>query len=104
MGREDKSMLTTRLPLIATIGALGILLSGCDNSNDSKLGPTNKKGEARQSGASNRIPRSAEEVKPLPVGTQAPKMTVRNSQGKPVDLHQALGKAPTLLVFYRGGW
>ncbi len=97
-------MLTTRSTLIAAIGALSLILTGCDKSSDSKMERPNLTKENQQSGSADQIPRSAEEVKPLPVGAQAPKMTVRNAQNEPVDLHQALGKAPTLLVFYRGGW
>ena len=47
---------------------------------------------------------SSEAVVPVLVGTQLPALTLRGADGKPFDLNAALAKAPTILVFYRGGW
>jgi peroxiredoxin len=49
-------------------------------------------------------PQTADAVRPLLVGARAPKVTLRDTQGAPVDLTALLAKKPTVLVFYRGGW
>lgn len=47
---------------------------------------------------------TADAVKPALIGTQIPAVELRDVDGKPFDLQAALAKAPTVLVFYRGGW
>ena len=47
---------------------------------------------------------SPEQVEPVTVGHRAPAAAVRNPDGQPVDLGQAYAQAPTVLLFYRGGW
>ena len=47
---------------------------------------------------------TADAVKPALIGTQVPVAAVRGVDGKAFDLKAALAKAPTILVFYRGGW
>ena len=43
-------------------------------------------------------------VTPALIGTQVPTLTLQSIDGKPFDLAAAIAKAPTVLVFYRGGW
>ena len=50
---------------------------------------------------SNDEPKRAE---PVSVGEQAPDFTLEDMQGNQVTLSAARGKAPTVLVFYRGYW
>lgn len=50
------------------------------------------------------IASSAAAAHPLAVGTTAPAVTVKTSDGEPFDLGAALAEKPTVLVFYRGGW
>ena len=50
------------------------------------------------------VAKSAAEAKPLKVGTAAPNSTLREVDGKTVELKQVLGGKPTVLIFYRGGW
>ncbi|MHB1328416.1 MAG: peroxiredoxin-like family protein [Gemmatimonadales bacterium] len=45
-----------------------------------------------------------EDVKPISNGSAAPTATLRAPDGATVDLAQAYGRAPTVLIFYRGGW
>jgi len=52
----------------------------------------------------NTVPFSAEEVSPLPVGTTVPKVQIRAASGESYSTHEVLGKEPTILIFYRGGW
>ena len=48
--------------------------------------------------------RSAEEVKPLPVGASVPSVEVRSVTGEAVNLAERVRERGALLVFYRGGW
>lgn len=45
-----------------------------------------------------------EDVKPVSTGSAAPAAVLRAPDGATVDLAQAYGRAPTVLIFYRGGW
>jgi len=47
---------------------------------------------------------SAESVQPLLIGATVPSLTLRSADGSPFDLGKAIGKQPTILIFYRGGW
>ncbi|MCT6701175.1 peroxiredoxin-like family protein [Rheinheimera sp. 4Y26] len=47
---------------------------------------------------------SPQTVRPLLNGMTAPAVTLLDQQGKEVQLLTELGKKPTVLVFYRGGW
>ena len=41
---------------------------------------------------------------PIAVGAEAPDFTLTGHDGKVVKLSDARGKAPVVLVFYRGYW
>lgn len=43
-------------------------------------------------------------TEPVSIGEEAPDFTLENTHGKKVTLSAALGKVPTVLVFYRGYW
>src|SRR5258706_2886589 len=43
-------------------------------------------------------------MEPVSVGEEAPDFTLEDMQGNHVALAAAKGKAPTVLVFYRGYW
>jgi len=45
-----------------------------------------------------------EDVRPVPNGSAAPTAALRAPDGATVDLAQAYGRGPTVLIFYRGGW
>lgn len=45
-----------------------------------------------------------QQVRPLLNGMTAPAVTLLDQQGKEVQLLTEVGKKPTVLVFYRGGW
>ena len=47
---------------------------------------------------------NADSVRPALIGTQLPALTLKGVDGKTVDLNAEIAKAPTILVFYRGGW
>ncbi len=48
---------------------------------------------------------SAEEIHPLLVGMEVPKITgVTRADGTPFDLNAAIAEKPTILIFYRGVW
>ena len=47
---------------------------------------------------------NADAVRPALIGTQIPNANLRGVDGKAFDLKAAMAKAPTVLVFYRGGW
>jgi hypothetical protein len=50
------------------------------------------------------LPPSAEEVRPVLVGTKAPDGPLRDSEGRATTLAELRGGDPTVLVFYRGHW
>lgn len=47
---------------------------------------------------------AADEIKHLGKGDKVPAVTVQNDKGESIDLQAAVAKAPTVLIFYRGGW
>jgi len=51
-----------------------------------------------------KVPQSAEEIRPLQVGSTIPNVVLRAPTGEPFDLRQAVMEKPTVLIFYRGGW
>jgi peroxiredoxin len=50
------------------------------------------------------VPQRAEDVRPASVGEAAPTAILRTPEGAEFDLAKAYERAPTLLIFYRGGW
>jgi peroxiredoxin len=47
---------------------------------------------------------SAEEIHPLLVGMKIPDVTLNGADGSLFRLREVIGKKPTVLIFYRGGW
>ena len=47
---------------------------------------------------------TAEDICPLLIGEQIPGLKLSGSGGDSVDLLEVFSKAPTVLMFYRGGW
>ena len=47
---------------------------------------------------------TAEEVRPLNIGNEIPDVTVQSLDGEAVPLREPVSEAPTVLIFYRGGW
>lgn len=50
------------------------------------------------------VPQRAEDVKPLGEGRPAPSAVLREPDGGNVALAELYRTAPTMLIFYRGGW
>lgn len=50
------------------------------------------------------IAETAEEVSPLLIGENVPNSEITSAEGKKVFLPEIVGKQPTILLFYRGGW
>ncbi len=50
------------------------------------------------------VPKSADDVTPILIGQEVPKITLTTPEGKSVSLSALLKEKPTLLIFYRGGW
>ena len=61
-------------------------------------------GKEEEKKAKSTLPTSSVDIHPLLVGTQAPNVTLENTDGRPFDLKTALSEKPTVLVFYRGWW
>jgi peroxiredoxin len=53
---------------------------------------------------SGEVAASAEEIRPLLIGSSVPDVQVQTIDGKQVSLPKALGDAPVVVVFYRAGW
>lgn len=47
---------------------------------------------------------SAEQVRPLLLGSTLPDVSLQSVDGKPVSLKEQVNGKPAILVFYRGGW
>lgn len=54
--------------------------------------------------AARMVPDSAEDVKPLIAGDQAPSFVVKTVDGADYAFTADLLESPTMLIFYRGGW
>lgn len=50
------------------------------------------------------IAASADAVQPAPVGAAAPAAVLQTVKGDSFNLAEAYARAPTVLIFYRGGW
>lgn len=50
------------------------------------------------------VPALATDIAPLLVGEAAPDLKVKNMEGTDESLKDILGRKPTVLIFYRGGW
>ncbi len=50
------------------------------------------------------VAKSAEDVCPIKVGQTIPEASLRTIEGQLIQLKGLVGKKPTLLIFYRGGW
>ena len=47
---------------------------------------------------------SAQQVRPLLVGSQIPAVQLKTASGEAYDLQKAAAEKPSVLIFYRGGW
>jgi len=61
-------------------------------------------GRARAEGADEALPPSAEDVRPVLVGTPVPDGPLKDGEGPATTLAELRGGSPTVLVFYRGHW
>ncbi len=50
------------------------------------------------------VPNRAEDAMPLKAGAKVPSTNLKTLDGKDISLRTALGKKPTVIIFYRGGW
>jgi hypothetical protein len=63
-------------------------------------------GRAQAEGAARdeTLPPSAEDVRPVLVGTPVPDGPLKDGEGRATTLAELRGGSPTVLVFYRGHW
>jgi peroxiredoxin len=50
------------------------------------------------------VPSKPEDISPLLIGENIPVIKLVDATGKDFDLNSAIGRQPTILIFYRGGW
>lgn len=50
------------------------------------------------------VPDEATKVHPLLIGSRVPDATYQRSDGSMAKLRDEVGKKPTVLIYYRGGW
>lgn len=51
------------------------------------------------------LPTKPEDISPVLIGEAIPaNQSLINLEGKPVSLNELVGRKPTILIFYRGGW
>jgi len=50
------------------------------------------------------IPEKPEDISPLLIGETIPTATLKDAMGHPFPMKANIADAPTVLVFYRGGW
>ena len=104
---------------LATASALALMLAGC--TGEESIGETANASPSSSSSASdapsrraannaapdsptNGVAASPKKVEPLETGQPAPSLTIRDAEGEPFDLNQAIAERPAVLVFYRGSW
>ncbi|PKO18009.1 hypothetical protein CVU37_06685 [candidate division BRC1 bacterium HGW-BRC1-1] len=71
------------------------------------LSPKNLWAQAADSGRSSKgydVPTTSTAVKPLKEGDKVPSVEVFTAEGNAVNLSDLISSAPTVLIFYRGGW
>lgn len=54
--------------------------------------------------ADEQTPLSAQQVRPLLIGTKIPDAPLKTYEGETQNLHSAIKGKPAVIVFYRGGW
>ena len=54
--------------------------------------------------AESEVAQSAEEICPLLPGAKLPAVTLQRIDGSDLNLAEAVGRKPSILIFYRGGW
>ena len=59
---------------------------------------------AAPANAADLVASSAQETKPIGVGTVAPDAGLRELAGNDVTLHEIVAGKPTVVIFYRGSW
>lgn len=84
------------LPHLLAILAMSAALAACGSGNATD--------ESTGSGVERDYASEAAGVNPVLTGTPIPSSTVRTVEGESVSLRTLVGKAPTVLIFYRGGW
>ena len=98
------------IPLtLAATAAMLLCVVGCDSDESGQAGNDTPADRAHQNqedhshdGAA--PPQDATKVRPLSAGEKAPAATLRNPEGKEIDLAAKYAQKPTVLIFYRGGW
>ena len=55
-------------------------------------------------GSSATVPNSAEDIRPILVGSKLPPISLRDTKGKTLSLNATIARKPSVLIFYRGGW
>jgi len=72
--------------ILTIIVAVGLFLVGCGTVEEAP------------------VAQSADKVRPLTESNLAPRVTLRDTDDRPVRLEDLLERQRTVLVFYRGGW
>jgi hypothetical protein len=49
-------------------------------------------------------PMAPDQVQPILLGSELPEATISDLDGNELQLADAIGDDPTLLIFFRGGW
>ena len=54
--------------------------------------------------AQSNLPSSANDISPLLIGENVPNLSLKDTNGKSVNISDLISSKKTILVFYRGGW
>lgn len=54
--------------------------------------------------AQSNLPSSANDISPLLIGEKVPTLSLKDTNGKSVNISDLISSKKTILVFYRGGW
>ena len=92
--------------------AVSLLLVGCDEPQtpqppvpaEPEQTEADVQADAAQELALEPVPERAEDVQPVSVGESAPTAVLVDADENAADLGVFLGRGPTVLIFYRGGW
>lgn len=89
--------------VIASIISTFILFMSC-SEKEVKEKDVNEKDVKAVDTASNIMPASANEIRPLLIGAGIPDVALTTTAGEPFDFKAVIATKPTILIFYRGGW
>ena len=90
---------------LSTIMAMLLIISAVNLEAEENDSNTDEIGITTENDTTvGRVMDRAEDVKPLKTSMKAPDVQLKTIAGEAISLHDILAQAPSVLIFYRGGW